>query len=233
MRWLIFALGIVLLVVPIQASALIVSPNFFNATLPHNSTFSDHFRITPENVYSEVQITWSAPFNVSVPNTTMNLSTYYDLDFNITIPEFFLERIYQTYIFVAGENESEIVTVEIVVDSEDDFTTTEGINITAESGDTGFFIIPLTNTGNGIADVQIETSIAIGNLTTSLDSINLYPGIRFEIPFIYTLDEEIDPDTYLATIRLTKDNETTIIPVHIEVKDGQLPVIEDFGFTVF
>jgi hypothetical protein len=213
------------------AEALIVTPNYFNATLPHGSNYSNHFRVTPQNVSINATLSVTSPFQVNLSQTLLDLVTYQDIDFNIKIPDKFLEGIYQSYIFVNAGNETKFVTVEIIVQGQKRYESPQNISITTPSGVANFFVANLKNTGNSIVRIAFNTSAGIGNLTTPTTFIDLYPGVTFGVPFTYIVDEDTVPDQYQVNIYLITPNETRIVPVLINVTDRTPPEVIDGGFV--
>ncbi len=210
MRKLVLLTVMVLIMIP-SAKALIVTPMEFEGEVEHGDVWNDHFRVVPENISQDISLFYSSPFLIALQNNSIdNLSTYIDIDFNITIPKQFPEGTYTSYIFVIGENETEVVDVVLTIQKTLNFSINVEDNITAGTGDSGFVVFDIKNTGNEVLNIEVLISsneIDFYLDAETIENINIYPNLSVQVPVSYIISEELDQDSYTVNVTVTNKND--------------------------
>jgi len=214
----IFTIMLVLLLVPSVVLSLDVSPLNFNDNVTHNSIYSNHFIIVTTNT-TDVNIYYSSPFIIDFSETNLyNLSSPKEIDFNITIPKYFNSGTYDSYIFIEGENQTEIIDVNLKVLDDTNYTiSNESISLNVSSGDTRIFFTAIENHGNTILILNINNNCSF---LDTLNSIRIYPSFSVEVPVLLNIDNDMIGN-YTCNVTYGDKTQTW----NVDVKDDISPKI--------
>jgi hypothetical protein len=219
MKWIMLGLVLAVLVQLSSVQALIITPDSFSSDVEHGGFYANHFRIIPENISQDINLYSSSPFPVIFNSThLLNLSTYYDMDFNISVPQQFPEGLYNSYLFVVGDNQTKVVNVVLNIKKNLNFTVESPGNVTIGTGETGFITLKVKNTGN--EKMQIDMSISSNYVSMSFDnqSINdfvLYPNISVQLPLNYHVPENLPEKIYDANITVSSRGQNASYVTHL------------------
>jgi len=233
MKQLIFAISLLICIMlsSVNSSALVVLPDTMAFSIRAGESEGSVFRITPESISSDIEVTYALPFSITFNQTHFtNLSTFFDNEFVISVPLEANAGDYTGKIWIYGEGQTEVIELLVNVPSVLNFSVPEKINNSFSTGDSGVFFINITNLGNAEASISYHIT---GNIFTidDLGSFVVYPRMNYMFPVTYYFESGYVPGNYTTNITFASDIISSKIVLETNITDSEAPVISDIRYN--